>query len=159
MDKIKVRQATKQGYTDWCENGVADLSFPHSKTRRGRTEENGAICPTMTTTGGLYVLKEITEEQQNIINRLKIRKLTPEECFILMGMTIDDCEKCRAVGVSSSQLYKQAGNGLISNCVQYIKAIAIFIDEYTLFPCLYCLPKLILPSPPINIGLHSVPIG
>lgn len=65
-------------------------------------------------------MKEITEEQQKIIDRLKIRKLTPEECFILMGMSVEDCEKCRAVGVSNSQLYKQAGNGLISNCVQYI---------------------------------------
>lgn len=52
--------------------------------------------------------------------KLRIRKLTPNECFILMGMTSEDCEKCRAVGISDSQLYKQAGNGLISNIVQYI---------------------------------------
>lgn len=50
----------------------------------------------------------------------RIRKLTPTECFILMGMTAEDCEKCSAVGVSNSQLYKQAGNGLISNIIQYM---------------------------------------
>lgn len=54
------------------------------------------------------------------MSEFAIRKLTPEECFILMGMTKEDAEKCRAVGVSNSQLYKQAGNGLITNCVQYI---------------------------------------
>ena len=51
---------------------------------------------------------------------LAVRKLMPEECFVLMGMTEEDCEKCRAVGVSETQLYKQAGNGLIPNHVQFI---------------------------------------
>ena len=36
--------------------GVADLSFPTSKTRRGRVEEEGQIAPTITTTGGLYII-------------------------------------------------------------------------------------------------------
>lgn len=62
----------------------------------------------------------LTEEQQKIISRLAIRKLHPAECFILMGATYDDYQKCKDMGVSDSQLYKQAGNGLISNCVQYI---------------------------------------
>ena len=52
--------------------------------------------------------------------KLAIRKLIPEECFILQGMTVDDVAKCRAVGVSNSQLYKQAGNGLSTNVVQFI---------------------------------------
>ena len=51
---------------------------------------------------------------------LAVRKLMPEECFVLMGMTEEDCEKCRAVGMSETQLYKQAGNGLVTNCVQFI---------------------------------------
>lgn len=63
---------------------------------------------------------QLTPEQEEMVKRLRIRKLTPEETFILMGATIEDCEKCRAAGVSNSQLYKQAGNGLISNIVQYL---------------------------------------
>ena len=51
---------------------------------------------------------------------LAVRKLTPEEEFILMGMTEEDCKKCRAMGISETQLYKQAGNGLIPNHVQFI---------------------------------------
>ena len=38
---IRVRQATKQGYI-LCENsGVADLSYPKSKLRRGRVQRGG----------------------------------------------------------------------------------------------------------------------
>lgn len=59
-------------------------------------------------------------DKEEFIKKLRIRKLLPEECFELMGMTAEDCIKCRELGVSNSQLYKQAGNGLISNCVQYI---------------------------------------
>jgi len=62
----------------------------------------------------------LTLEQEEMVKRLKIRKLTPEETFILMGATAEDCQKCKDAGVSNSQLYKQAGNGLISNCVQYL---------------------------------------
>ena len=59
-------------------------------------------------------------DKEEFIKKLRIRKLLPEECFELMGMTKEDCIKARNLGVSNSQLYKQAGNGLISNCVQYI---------------------------------------
>lgn len=52
--------------------------------------------------------------------RYRIRKLTPRECFVLMGLTMEDCDKCADVGVSNSQLYKQAGNGIITNCVELI---------------------------------------
>ena len=58
--------------------------------------------------------------KEEFIKKLKIRKLLPEECFELMGMTAEDCIKCRELGVSNTQLYKQAGNGLVSNCIQYI---------------------------------------
>lgn len=48
-------------------------------------------------------------DKEEFMKKLRIRKLLPEECFILMGMTEEDCIKCREVGVSNSQLYKQAG--------------------------------------------------
>ena len=49
-----------------------------------------------------------------------IRKLTNKETFLLMGLTEEDCEKCEKMGISKTQLYKQAGNGLVTNCVQFI---------------------------------------
>lgn len=45
---VKIKQATKTGFA-LCEvGGVADLSYPDSKTRRGRVQGNGQICPTIT---------------------------------------------------------------------------------------------------------------
>lgn len=46
-NSIRVRQATKQGYIVCPVGGVADLSFPTSKLRRGRVQGNGQICPTL----------------------------------------------------------------------------------------------------------------
>ena len=48
---------------------------------------------------------------------IKIRKLTEVETMILMGMRAEEAEKCKAVGVSKTQLYKQSGNGLVTNCI------------------------------------------
>jgi DNA (cytosine-5)-methyltransferase 1 len=56
----------------------------------------------------------LTPEQEEMVKRLKIRKLVPEETFLLMGATIEDCQKCKDAGVSNSQLYKQAGKQNIS---------------------------------------------
>lgn len=56
MATIKIRQATAQGWIELDSGGVADLSFPTSKTRRGRVEERGQICPTLTTGAELYVI-------------------------------------------------------------------------------------------------------
>lgn len=50
--------------------------------------------------------------------RFKIRRYTPEQVFELMGMRKEDVECCRAMGVSDTQLFKQAGNGIASNVVQ-----------------------------------------
>jgi DNA (cytosine-5)-methyltransferase 1 len=47
------------------------------------------------------------------INGHRIRKLMPIECWKLMGFTTEDFQKAKAVGVSDSQLYKQAGNSIV----------------------------------------------
>ena len=50
---------------------------------------------------------------------LRIRKLTPKECFRLMGFDDTDFEKAEAVN-SNTQLYKQAGNSIVVPVVQNI---------------------------------------
>ena len=73
----------------------------------------GTVCPTITTTGGLYRLNK--EDK-----KFRIRKLTENECYKLMGFTSEDCNKCKAIGISKTQLYKQAGNSIVTNCIQLI---------------------------------------
>lgn len=50
----------------------------------------------------------------------RIRKLTPTECWRLMGFNDDDVEKSRALKMSDTALYKQAGNSIITNCISLI---------------------------------------
>ena len=45
--------------------------------------------------------------------KVRIRKLTPKECYRLMGIKDEDFDKTKAIGISDSQLYKIAGNGLV----------------------------------------------
>lgn len=49
-NKVAIKQATKQGYIECELGGVPDLSYPDSKTRRGRVQDNGNTCPTITAT-------------------------------------------------------------------------------------------------------------
>ena len=43
----------------------------------------------------------------------RIRKLTPKECFRLMGLNDEDIEKIQSIGTSNAQQYKQAGNSIV----------------------------------------------
>lgn len=51
--------------------------------------------------------------------KYRIRKLTPKECWRLMGFTDDDFERAEQV-CSASQLYKQAGNSIVVNVMAAI---------------------------------------
>ncbi len=54
------------------------------------------------------------------MSNIRIRKLTPTECFKLQGFTAEDCKKASEGGVSNSQLYKQAGNSIVVNVLEAI---------------------------------------
>lgn len=60
------------------------------------------------------------------MGNIRIRKLTPTECFKLQGFTAEDCKKASEAGVSNSQLYKQAGNSI---CVSVLEAIYKSLGE------------------------------
>lgn len=53
------------------------------------------------------------------MNNLRIRKLTPKECWRLMGFDDEDFEKAAKVN-SNTQLYKQAGNSIVVNVLEAI---------------------------------------
>ena len=80
----------------------------------------GRICPALTAMEGEFY--QMNEELY------QIRKLTPREYFRLMGFCLrnedgsfdDECfEKAQAV-CSNTQLYKQAGNSIVVNCIEEI---------------------------------------
>ena len=53
------------------------------------------------------------------MGKIKIRKLTPKECWRLMGFNDEDFEKAEKVN-SNTQLYKQAGNSIVVNVLEAI---------------------------------------
>lgn len=50
----------------------------------------------------------------------RISKLTPRECFRLMGVSERDIDTLLNAGISNSQLYKLAGNSIVVNCLTAI---------------------------------------
>lgn len=122
-NKVAIKQATKQGYIECEVGGVADLSYPDSKTRRGRVQDNGNISPTITATEtGICKIE----------SPIRIRKLTPKECFRLMGFSDKDFDAAQKAGVSNSQLYKQAGNSIVVDVLYYI-----YVELYKAMPYLF----------------------
>lgn len=59
-------------------------------------------------------LTEPNHNSQRIFDGLRIRKLTPKECWRLMGFDDKDFDKASKVN-SNTQLYKQAGNSIVVN--------------------------------------------
>ena len=55
---ILVRQKTQKGYEECLENGVVNLSYP-SVEKRGRVQEHGELCPTLTTSNDIYRLESL----------------------------------------------------------------------------------------------------
>lgn len=52
---------------------------------------------------------------------MRIRKLTPKECWRLQGFDDDDFRKAEAVN-SNTQLYKQAGNSIVVDVLEAVFA-------------------------------------
>lgn len=117
---VCIKQATSKGYIE-CENGgVVDLSYPDSKSRRGRVQDRGTISPTIL--AGNSDICKITIENRSDVDmnneiQYRIRKLTPKECFRLMGVKDEDYEK---LTVSNTQKYKQAGNSIVVDVLMAI---------------------------------------
>ena len=121
--KVLIPQATKQGYIECEVGGVADLSYPNSKTRRGRVQDGEKISPTITATEtGICKIE----------SPIRIRKLTPMECFRLMGFSDQDFDAAKNAGISNSQFYKQAGNSIVVDVLYYI-----YVELYKAMPYLF----------------------
>ncbi|EAF9900818.1 DNA cytosine methyltransferase [Listeria monocytogenes] len=106
--KIRIREATKKGYAEAAKYDGINLSMPESETRRGRVGKQ------MTST------LDTGCQQGVVVEEMRIRKLTPLECWRLQGFP-DWAFAVAAKVNSNSQLYKQAGNSV---AVPVIVAIA-----------------------------------
>ena len=109
--KVLVREATKKGYDIATVGDSINISQPNSKTRRGRVGHG--VANTLLT----------GSEQATLTKDMRIRKLTPLECWRLQAFPDWAFNKAKAAGLSDSQLYKQAGNSVTVNVIEYIGKI------------------------------------
>ena len=175
---IKVKEATKKGYTEAKFGDSINLEQPNSQTRRGRVGKQVAqtlttscnqgvidfynhrvkdddFVGTLTTNCGnvghcgcfgvqektgiditwndvgdtTEISRALTTSCRTISknqmstgvseNGIRVRKLTPKECWRLMGFTDEDFEKAQKVN-SNTQLYKQAGNSIVKQVLMAI---------------------------------------
>lgn len=140
IEPLHIKEATQKGYSEAYEGDSVSLDQPNSKTRRGRVGHQMAntltcacnqgvvmqepynlypnsgnpqagrvynaerISPAMDTCSGGNRMPKITEQY-------RIRKLTPRECWRLMGVKDETFDKVH--DISNSQLYKMAGNSIV----------------------------------------------
>lgn len=117
LEAVMIKQATKAGFIKWqVGGGVADLSFPTSKTRRGRVQAGGTVCPTIMSSN-----QELYRLERKEMESYRIRRLTPLECWRLMGFSDEDFRAAEADEINSdTQLYAQAGNSIVVNVLEAI---------------------------------------
>lgn len=219
-EKVRIPQATRDGFIECEVGGVFDGSYPNSTTRRGRVQGGGSISPTLTCNcDGLrriereviiyddynsnvpkdqnvigtlttnigssaprngikiiepQILRKFRTEEQKERRRImkdkgikfseaskapatdgcsntltsvqkdnllaepdtastkreyRIRKLTPRECFRLMGVSEGDIDKIQSAGISNAQQYKLAGNSIVVQVLERIFAQMLRFNE------------------------------
>lgn len=106
-EKLLIKEATSAGYAEAEAGDFINLQFPNSNTRRGRV--------------GKQVAQTLLCNDANAVvtDDMRIRRLTPLECFRLMGFGDEDFYKAEKVN-SNTQLYRQAGNSIMVNVLEAI---------------------------------------
>ena len=98
--------------SSWQENNFIVNINPSGKGMNGNVYRTN-LSPTLTTNKGegIKILHSDT---------CRIRKLTPLECWRLMGFRDMDYYAAKSVGISDAQLYKQAGNSIVVTVLEAI---------------------------------------
>lgn len=111
--KIFVKEATLKGYSEAEEGDSINYERATANTRRGRVGKG--VSHTILADASMAV----------VVPRLRIRRLTPLECFRLMGFSDEDFRRA-SEKTSDTQLYHMAGNSIVVDVL-----MAIFRQIYT----------------------------
>lgn len=119
-------------------DNIAVLETPYIAASRGRNPDNPSsrvsgeyleqrLEPNRS--GTTNCLSTVQKDNYVVEQNIKIRKLTPKECWRLMGFTDKDYEKAKETGNSNTQLYKQAGNSIVVNVLEKILKNLLYEEE------------------------------
>lgn len=119
-NKVAIKQALETLNENDCKPGDTINAFNKHVDKSG-------YSPTLTTRpeGFKTAILPVTDN-------IRIRKLTPRETFRLMGFSDENFDAVQKVGVSNSQLYKQAGNSIVVDVLYYI-----YVELYKAMPYLF----------------------
>jgi DNA (cytosine-5)-methyltransferase 1 len=86
-----------------------------------RLEIGGGISNTLTTVQkDNLVINDKDLKTENEKSFLSVRKLTPKECFRLMGWKDSQIDKIIEAGISKTRMYRQAGNGIVLEVLEAV---------------------------------------
>lgn len=100
---VLVKSATKCGYEVARIGDGINFAYPDSKLRRGRVGKGCAQTLDRSCNQGVFI-----QDGEEYV----IRKLTPKECMRLQGVPDEYTDRLIQAGISDSQIYKAAGDGL-----------------------------------------------
>lgn len=83
-------------------------------------ERKDGLSGTITTVEKDNYIKESMKDEQRIVKRTRIRKLTERELFRLMDVDEADIDTLLSAGISNTQLAKMAGNSIVVACLYHI---------------------------------------
>lgn len=110
--KILVPEKTKKGYAEACDGDGVYINRPHQK--RGCVQK------------GMIQTIKTSVNDIGVVDNLRIRKLTPRECYRLMGFSDAEFDRAEKVN-SNTQLYKQAGNSIVVDVLEEL--FCMLLDE------------------------------
>ena len=109
-DLAHVRQQTRKGYTVLKNYGCVSLAYPKSLSCRGRVIKGGDVCPAVAC---------VDRELHKFIDG-EFYKLSVLEEWRIMGFDDADFHKCKAAGISDTNLHNQAGNSIAVDVLEAI---------------------------------------
>lgn len=121
---ILIPEKTKLGYAIAEEGDGVYINRPHQKRD---VVQKGIIQTIKTSPDDIGVVVRF-------LKKLKIRKLTPKECYRLMGVKDEEINK---VTVSNAQQYKQAGNSIVISVLMAIFGELLDVDYETKIKQIY----------------------
>lgn len=158
LEPLRIREATQKGYAEAYEGDSVTLDEPNSQTRRGRVGKQMSNTLTTSCNIGVVQVGNIVHTgnwdnpergriysdegvspalstmqggglEPKILKNYRIRKLTPRECWRLMGVKDEQFDKLH--DISNSQLYKLAGNSIVVDVMMGIFRNLFLSDEGT----------------------------
>ena len=142
MKKIPCEYRTDEGYRLFKDNvcgTIRTIECGGGKRVIEIYDKSENILIKQATETGVRKIDKITNKENHIIDsavvdktQYRIRKLTPKECWRLMGFSDDAFEKAKNAGISNTQLYKQAGNSIVTHVLYHI-----YVELYKAMPYLF----------------------